>query len=265
MSNYELNHHRQGHGEPLLLFHGIGHRWQAWEPILDRLAEYHEVIAVDLPGFGESPVPPNGVPTNMDEAVAEVARFLRDQSIEKPHVAGNSLGGAIALELADHDLVASCTALSPAGFFTPGEARRGVRILKRMRASTYWPKPILRTALRLPFVRDLSYKPIIADPTTLPSQRLLDDARALRRGKGFRPIAKEAPRYSFRGEPKAPTTVAWGTNDRILRPRQAIRAQVRLPEVRHLPLEGCGHVPMSDDPTAVAEAILTTTGARHST
>lgn len=53
---------RMGSGPPLLLIHGIGHRWQAWEPVLDRLTEQHDVIAVDLPGFGGSPLPAGGTP-----------------------------------------------------------------------------------------------------------------------------------------------------------------------------------------------------------
>jgi pimeloyl-ACP methyl ester carboxylesterase len=40
-----------------VLIHGIGHRWQAWLPIMEELAAHHEVIALDLPGFGASPVP----------------------------------------------------------------------------------------------------------------------------------------------------------------------------------------------------------------
>ena len=48
----QLNHHRSGSGEPLLLIHGIGSRWQMWEPVIGALAAHHEVIAIDLPGFG---------------------------------------------------------------------------------------------------------------------------------------------------------------------------------------------------------------------
>jgi pimeloyl-ACP methyl ester carboxylesterase len=56
-----------------------------------------------------------------------------------------------------------------------------------------------------------------------------------------------------------PVTIAWGTRDRLFRPRQAGRARDRLPAARHVLLPGCGHVPMSDDPDLVASVILTTT------
>ena len=75
-------------------------------------------------------------------------------------------------------------------------------------------------------------------------------------------MAKSALDYRFAGSPTVPVTVAWGTQDRILRPHQAERARELLPQARHVPLPGCGHVPMSDDPDLVASLILQTTGAR---
>ncbi len=51
-----LAHHRGGSGEPLLLIHGIGSFWPVWEPVLPALEAVRDVIAVDLPGFGDSPV-----------------------------------------------------------------------------------------------------------------------------------------------------------------------------------------------------------------
>jgi pimeloyl-ACP methyl ester carboxylesterase len=84
----------------LVLLHGIGHRWQAWLPIMYELAAHHEVISVDLPGFGASAVPLSGMPSDMAQSVAGIATFLVSEGLDLPHVAGNSLGGAIALELA---------------------------------------------------------------------------------------------------------------------------------------------------------------------
>src|SRR5258708_1774749 len=114
----KLSFDRRGSGEPLVLIHGIGHRWQAWEPVIDRLAAHHDVIAIDIPGFGESPMlelGPGERPT-MDVAMRQIAESFKDFGIERPHVAGNSLGGALALELAKAGHAASVTALSPGGF-----------------------------------------------------------------------------------------------------------------------------------------------------
>src|ERR1044071_5169695 len=115
----DLVHDRRGSGEPLVLIHGIGHRRQIWDPIVDDLATRYEVITLDLAGFGQSPPLPPGRKYSMPNATEHLAQQFEKWGIEKPHVAGNSLGGAIALELGARGLVSSVTALSPAGFFGP--------------------------------------------------------------------------------------------------------------------------------------------------
>ncbi|HKB31549.1 MAG TPA: alpha/beta fold hydrolase [Streptosporangiaceae bacterium] len=126
-----LNYERRGSGPPLVLLHGIGHRWQAWEPVLDRLAAEHDVIAVDLPGFGGSP-PLSGASGIADIAAALTA-FFGQLGLDQPHVAGNSLGGALALGLTAGGHVSSATALSPAGFWVRWELRWGLGVLVVLR------------------------------------------------------------------------------------------------------------------------------------
>ena len=111
-----LNHHRAGSGEPLVLIHGIGSRWQMWEPVLDRLTPDREVIALDLPGFGASPMPPPGTPAGPESLTLLVHDFLVEIGLDRPHVAGNSLGGLVALELARRGNVRTAHGISPAGF-----------------------------------------------------------------------------------------------------------------------------------------------------
>jgi pimeloyl-ACP methyl ester carboxylesterase len=258
----DLVYERRGGGPPLVLLHGIGHHWRAWEPVLDRLAEHHDVIAVDLPGFGRSPVPAEGVPPGMPGAVAEVARFFRAFGLDRPHVAGNSLGGAIALELAAAGEVASATALSPAGFGTPWEVRRAIATLRGHRLGAHVPTPVLKAYYRLGSARRLAFGMLVARPGVLTAERALADTLALRGGKAFGTVARAGRRYAFTGPPPdVPVTVAWGTKDRILPYRQAARAAQALPGARHLALDGCGHVPMSDAPDLVASVILATTDA----
>ncbi|MBB5873001.1 pimeloyl-ACP methyl ester carboxylesterase [Allocatelliglobosispora scoriae] len=252
---------RRGSGPPLVLIHGIGHRWQAWQPVLDRLAEHHDVVAIDLPGFGASPVPVGGMPHGMAATVAAVGEVFADLGLDRPHVAGNSLGGAISLELAADGLAASATALSPAGFFTEAERRRALRILSRMRWSTFAPGVMMRPFLRSPRGRAVSFGPIVALPGQLEHDRAVGDALAMRRGKGFRAVVRASAGYAYAGTPACPVTVGWGERDHIFGVHQLDRARERLPQARHERLPGCGHVPMSDDPAAVARLILTTTGA----
>ena len=114
----ELVHDRRGSGEPLVLLHGIGSRWQVFAPVLDLLAAHHEVWAVDLPGFGASAPAPRADIAGLTDAVEE---WIGEQGLGRPHVAGNSTGGGIALELASRGVVASATGLAPIGFWSRRE------------------------------------------------------------------------------------------------------------------------------------------------
>ena len=254
-----VNHIRCGTGTPLVLVHGIGHRWQAWEPVLARLSARHDVIAVDLPGFGASPVPETGMPPDMPATVAAIGAVFAHLGLRRPHVARNSLGGAIALELAAADLAASATALSPAGFFTAAERRRALAILRALRIGSHLPVRLQRVG---PW-RTVSVASLVAQPARLSVDRLVGDTLALRNGAGFPAVARAARGYEFAGDPSVPVTVGWGTRDRVFRPHQAERVRQRLPRARVVELPGCGHIPMSDDPELVASLILSTTGGQY--
>lgn len=254
----ELNFVRHGAGPPLLLLHGIGHRWQAWEPVLDELAAVHDVIAVDLPGFGQSPLPADRLAGGMASMLKELGGFLDRLGVDRPHMAGNSLGGAIALELAAAGRAASATALSPVGFFARGHRTRALAILSALRLNTFLPVNVLRPALRTRAVRTLGFGPLMTRPGRLTVERMVADALAMRRGRGFGPMVRASRHYSFTGTPTCPVTIAWAAGDRILPPSEAAVAASRLPAARHVTLAGCGHVPMTDDPRLVAETILAT-------
>lgn len=252
-----LAYERRGAGEPLVLLHGIGHHRRAWAPVVDKLAATHDVIAVDLPGFGESAMQDVRDMTGLVDALAG---FFTGLGLDRPHVAGNSLGGAIALELASTGAVSSATALSPAGFYTRREGRWALSLLQGHRMATRLPEPVLRTVLRSKRIRALSFGTLVARPGRLSAEIALADALALRRGKAFGPVARAGRSYAFAGSPAVPVTIAWGTRDRILPYRQAAVARERLPHADHVDLPGCGHVPMSDDPDLVASVILRTAG-----
>lgn len=122
-----------GGGEPLLLLHGIGHHRQAWDPVAHILATERDLIAVDLPGFGASPALPDGLAYDLSTTAAVFGAFCEAMELERPHVAGNSLGGLLALELGRKKAVQSVTALSPAGFWSAAERRYAFGMLLTMR------------------------------------------------------------------------------------------------------------------------------------
>jgi pimeloyl-ACP methyl ester carboxylesterase len=254
----ELVYERRGAGEPLVLLHGIGAHWRTWEPVLDRLATAHDVIAIDLPGFGESPLPAGGPPADMAALAATVAAFFTKLGLGRPHVVGNSLGGGLALELAAAGLVSSATALSPVGFCTPARMWWALRVLSAHRLAARLPQPVLRTAFGSAPMRTLTLGMVFGRPGRLSLDMALADARALRDAPAFDVCARAGRGYAFTGSPTVPVTVAWGTRDRVLPYRQAALARERLPQARHVDLPGCGHVPMNDDPDLVTSVILDT-------
>jgi len=259
----DLHFERRGSGEPLVLLHGIGHHWYAWEPVLDRLAGHHDVVAVDLPGFGSSPWDEERSRGGMPALVVVMQEFFAQHGLGRPHVVGNSFGGALALELAAAGAVASVTALSPAGFATERQVRRALGTLRVMRALAHAPEPLLRLFYRYPVTRAAGFRTLFARPGFLTAEAALRDTRALRDAKGFRVVAGHAPGYAFRGAVTVPVTIAWGTRDRILSYRQAGTARQLVANALHVDLPGCGHVPMGDAPELVSEIILGTTGAAH--
>ncbi|MFF9917867.1 alpha/beta fold hydrolase [Streptomyces globisporus] len=251
---------RTGSGEPLLLLHGIGHHLQAWDPVTRILAAERDVIAVDLPGFGTSPALPDGVPYDLGTVGATLGAFCAELGLDRPHVAGNSLGGLLALELGRTEVVRSVTALSPAGFWTEAERRYAFGTLRAMRRSALaLPVPLIERLSGSAAGRTALTSTIYARPGRRSPEAVVAETLALREATGFHQTLAVG-RGAFFGEDVKgiPVTVAWGTRDRILLRRQGVRAKRVIPHARLVRLPGCGHVPMNDDPALVARVILDT-------
>lgn len=253
-----LSYARVGRGEPLLLLHGIGHHRQAWDPVVDILATEREVIAVDLPGFGASAKLPDGLAHDLPTMNAALGALCRKLDLGRPHVAGNSLGGLLALELGREKLVRSVTALSPAGFWTQAERRYAFTVLRTMRGLARRMSPELVERLsRTAAGRTALTGTIYARPARRSPEAVVAEARALAQAVGFEDTLRAGTNVQFTDDvPGIPVTVAWGTKDRLLIPRQGVRAKRIIPRARLVRLPGCGHVPMNDDPALVARVIL---------
>jgi pimeloyl-ACP methyl ester carboxylesterase len=254
----ELNHHRVGTGPPLVLIHGIGSRWQMWDPVLRELASQRDVIALDLPGFGASPMPPPGTAPGMDSLTRLVGEFLDGLGVQQPHVAGNSLGGRIALELAKQGRVRSATVLSPAGFYNDREATYAQSSLKLTVRTARLLAPRADRLTASPLVRTLAFSQVVAKPRLLGAADAAAAVRALAEAPWFddtlSAVADE--RFANADAIQVPVTIAWGAKDRLLLPRQARRAARMIPGARLVMLTGCGHVPTYDDPEQVARVLL---------
>ncbi|MFE4690374.1 alpha/beta fold hydrolase [Streptomyces sp. NPDC056749] len=256
----EVSYERTGVGAPLVLLHGIGHHHQAWDPVLRILAAERDVIAVDLPGFGASPALPHGLAHDLRTMVPVLGSFFEMLGVVRPHVAGNSLGGLLALELGRERLVRSVTALSPAGFWTPSERRYAFGVLRAMRgAALAMPMPLIGRLSQSSPGRTALTSTIYARPGRRSPAAVVSETVALREATGFRQTLEAGLHVTFTDDvPDVPVSIAWGSKDRLLLRRQGIRAKHVIPGARLVRLPGCGHVPMNDDPAAVARVVLDT-------
>lgn len=250
---------RHGSGEPLVLIHGVTHRRQAWYPVLDELAEQREVVLVDLPGHGASPDLVLGGRPVADVLRAEFKQFLVDQELDRPHVAGNSLGGLVALYAGVEGDARSVTALSPAGFWrTDAQFAYTKQIFRR--ASTLASRLGMRRAALLSRTaagRTLVYGALCAHPARVSADQALGDVRGFWRAQpALHALLAAAEPFSGEIPVDVPVTVAWAARDLVLPPWQAETAKQVLPLAEHRLLRGVGHVPMTDNPHLVAQVLL---------
>jgi pimeloyl-ACP methyl ester carboxylesterase len=261
----EIHHHREGSGEPLVLIHGIGHHWQAFAPVIPELAREFDVLACDSPGFGRSPALPAGTPATIPAYADAFAAWVADRGLDRPHVAGNSMGGAIALELARRGVVRTAHAVSPAGFWTPLERRYTQGTLGLLAGLPRASRPAVRSLIRTRPGRTLLAGTLYGRPWLVPpdeAEATLEDAWA---APAFDDALRAFDRYAFAGGEElpgdVPVTVSWGSRDLLLPyATQARRARRALPRATHVTLAGCGHVPFTDDPGLCAAVLRRAAG-----
>lgn len=246
-----------GHGRPLVLLHGVGANHAVWRRVTPALAEDHHVIAPDLPGFGESSPAREGF--ELDTAAAALADRLAQCAREPFDLLGNSLGGAVALELAvlRPDLVRRLVLAAPAGFAprsSPVAAAAGafsdpaVRIRRRVGA------PIARSST----ARRAFLWGAIAEPQRLSA----DDARMLlRASSGSTRIGAavaavlRADLRSELGRVEAPLGVIWGWRDRVIPISTLRHIRAARPDVVVATIPRAAHVPQVERPAEFVAAV----------
>ncbi|MGH3936423.1 MAG: alpha/beta fold hydrolase [Pseudonocardiaceae bacterium] len=255
----QLAYDRCGAGPPLVLLHGAGHRRQGWLPVVDRLAKHREVIFLDFPGFGESPPLPDHLSYELDTAVIVLSEFFASLGLDRPHVAGNSMGGLVSLVLAQRGMVRSATALSPAGLWTPMGRRVSLSMVRSVqRTARYMPPRVANRLAQTATGRTLMCGVLFGRPNLLEPHVLLADMQAMISAVGFSPSLAAGDKIIFTGRvPDVPVTIAWGARDFLFRRPRAESVMQLIPHVQLLRLPGCGHVPMNDNPDLVAHVLLT--------
>ncbi|HEU4701487.1 MAG TPA: alpha/beta fold hydrolase [Conexibacter sp.] len=242
-----------GAGPPLLFVHGLSGRWQNWLENMPHFARTHRVIAVDLPGFGASPMPREGI------SIPGYAGFLEGicdaLSIDAAAVVGNSMGGHIASELAirSPQRVERLMLVSAAGISAELVQRNAVIAGGRVVAALMTQSAARHERLaRRPGLRRIALSFVVrhADRLSAPlAHELMSGA-----GKpGFLPAleAVVTHRISERlPQIACPTFVLWGEDDHVIPVRDARRFSELIPDVRVEVWPDTGHVAMLERPAA---------------
>lgn len=255
------HHVERGAGRPLVLLHGIGMSSAAWAPLLEALARERRVIAFDLAGFGSSaPLPAGTVPT-YENLLAALVQNLKSLGVETPvDLAGNSLGGQLALVAAREGVARSVVALSPAGLWPGRDAPAAVRLtLKLTRFALRRMPRFSERLMRSAAGRTLAFAlPVTSRGWRIGAEESVAIARTFRDAAAFDDTLQAAQRFTGGRDITAPLTVAFGSRDWLLTSKSQRRDELPA-QARWLRPRGWGHVPMWDDPEGVARLILDAT------
>ena len=246
-----VNYIEMGEGPPLLLIHGLAGSWQNWLENIPYFARTRRVLAPDLPGFGDSPLPPEKI--SIPGYGRLLDHFCTSLGAERGSVIGNSMGGFIAAEvaIAHPQRVDKLVLVSAAGITAEHQRNeRALALMRRFEAALAWasthPKPNFllrprgRQALRLVF----------AHPEKLPGPLLFEQAKGS--GKpGFIDALDALSAYPLRDRLErisVPTLIIWGERDRLVPLRDADVFEELIPDARKIVYADTGHVSMLERP-----------------
>jgi pimeloyl-ACP methyl ester carboxylesterase len=253
-----LAHEVHGQGEPLVLVHGLATTRVIWRRVLPLLGRSRRLIAIDVPGFGESP--PAGEGFDLEVVADDIAQDLGAIGVRAPFdLVGHSLGGALAIVLADRhpDAVRSLVLVAPAGLrrvppaaaqLLGGAAARAIPLRRRgaALADTPWGRRILMS-------------PQTSDPASIPPAEvramLKASEGATRTGAALTAVAQVDLRARLAAVP-APVGVLWGEHDRVI-PASGLETVVeaRGPGTPAVRIAGTGHIPMMERPEQFSIAL----------
>lgn len=246
---------------PLVLLHGIAMSGTAWQDVIALLASHHKMYTPTALGHRGGP-PAQRRPATMTDVVDAAERYLDEHGLERPHLAGNSMGGYVAVELARRGRAATVCAFSPGGFWSLGDGfqARAFGRLQRGVSLGRLTRPILPFVYKSPLVRRIVFRDVACNGDRISGARaleMIDDGIECEILADLCASDWQIPRL----DPlPCQITIAWGEKERLL-PAAAHGKIEQIPQASIKTLPGVGHVPMVDDPELVASTILAATGA----
>ncbi|HEV7615275.1 MAG TPA: alpha/beta hydrolase, partial [Solirubrobacterales bacterium] len=248
-----VNYVEIGEGEPIVFVHGISGSWQNWLENLPHFGRGRRAIALDLPGFGASPMPSWQI--DMPAYGRLLHDFCEKLGIENATIVGNSMGGFIAVE--------AVTA-------TPGRFNRLVLVSAAGIINTWSPEPRAtatawawkhfgpgfadrgRQIVARPRAREMVFRPFMRYPSRLRADLLLEQLEGgLRQAEGFEQSLRAVIGHDIRerfAEIELPTMVLAGLSDRVIPVAAAVSYHRRIPHSRLEIFERTGHVPQLERP-----------------
>ena len=256
--------HIGGQGSDLVLLHGLGGTWEMWKPVIPALEARHHVIALTLPGHYGGPDYQGDGDASVAGLADQVIATLQAQGITQAHVAGNSLGGWLAIELARRGFARSVTAFSPAGGWRTDDDYRAISI--RFRIAFALIGVILFVATLFSgsaWLRKVLTKQTMEHGERLGPGEFLGSLRAMAKTRVFRALLRTMGRdgpVAPLDPGRVPVRVAWGGCDAVIPYRrygELFGERIVGAEATTVP--GVGHVPMLDEPGRVVASILDVT------
>lgn len=250
---------RTGTGRPLVLVPGVGADTGTWSPVLAALEEDREVVRLDLPGFGKTPMPTGEYTLAVVADVLEA--HLRSEGLEGADLVGSSMGARLVLEMMRRGVGRSAVALDPGGFWSAGQKKVFGASLGASVALVRALRPALPALLATPIGRAALLAQLSARPWAIDRGYALREVQGLADAAGTTPALRAlstgpdqegAPRGTLPG----PVLAVWGAHDRVTLPSQARTLQTRFPDAVVEVWKGCGHFPHWDQPARVVETVL---------
>ena len=249
-----------GSGPVLLLLHGMGGTWHIWKPVLAFLQARYRVVAPTLPGHHDGPAYAGADDATVAGIADQLIAALHVRGIEQAHVAGNSLGGWLSLELARRGFALSVVALSPAGGWTTAADYRAVARPFRI-IHALMPLILLLCGWFLRFAGFRRYlgRKTMEHADRVPQADFRDSLRAMADTRILpgllRSMGRDGPIAPMQAA--VPIRIAWCERDAVIpfaRYGRPMLERVRGAEAGVV--SGAGHVPMYDEPQQVAAHIL---------